>query len=526
MEKLCICSGVALIASLALPGVTRGQCSNTCGSGGHPEGESCVAVDADRTNDGCNLATPAFEVVSAPVTVCGTGSTLEAGGSRDTDWILVSQADLTDADADGNGIVQLQAVLESEFPGVCFILALGDPACSAAAVIGETGFSPGNCATGADAKATVVIADHPNGLVVFVGTGNADGSGIFDGFPCSGGVNDYTVAITLPDSPAACVPGAGPCNEAHGTPGCEDPNCCKIVCDLDSFCCEVEWDPGCVDLAIGAGCAAAPPDCPPGGALELTHSASQTITPFNSVACSPDGGLTTTENSFARSYDLAVIAPGTAIEVNCVAWGIETNSNGAAFGPVAAAINVYSDTTGGTPVGDAPGTGLTLLGSVSPFMIPDDADAIILTGVFSPALAVPANTRMVVELDIPDTSDPNGDGDTSDGTGVWPGSNNGGNLPPPPSGNYIRSASCGLATYGDLAAIGFPGMHIVNVVLADPAVAACPWDCQATPNGVVDVPDLIALLSQWSGGGSCNFDGGVVSITDLIILLANWGACP
>ncbi len=514
MEKKFICTGAASIASLALAVVAHGQCPNACGPGTVAEAEGCVAVDGDRVNDGCNLAIPAFQTVAAPATVCGRGSTLAAGASRDTDWFLITPANLAAADLDDNGIVQVSSALESEFPGVTFVVALGDALCEAVAVIGQIGFSPGGCGAGDNAKVTIVIADHPNGVVVFVGTGNADGSAIVDGFPCTEGLNDYTVAISLPDSPPECAPGSGPCNEAHATPGCEDPDCCKIVCEANSFCCDVEWDADCVADAVAAGCAAILPPCPAGGALELTHSASQTITAFNSVACSPDGGLTTTENAFARSYNLAVIVPGTPIAVNCVAWGIETNSAGDT--EVAATVNVYADTTGGTPVGDGPGAGLTLLGS-APLVIPADAAAEILTAVFAPPLVVAADTRMVVELDIPDTSAI---------TGVWPGSNASGNTPPVPNGNYIRSVSCGLAAYGDLAGIGFPGMHLVNVVIADPAGAPCPWDCQVVPNGSVGINDLLDLLAQWGGAGACNFDGGVVGITDLLKLLANWGACP
>ncbi|MHC4416115.1 MAG: FG-GAP repeat domain-containing protein [Planctomycetota bacterium] len=55
---------------------------------------------------------------------------------------------------------------------------------------------------------------------------------------------------------------------------------------------------------------------------------------------------------------------------------------------------------------------------------------------------------------------------------------------------------------------------------------ACPWDCQATPDGVVGIADLLALLAQWGGPGSCAFDGGPVGINDLLELLANWGQCP
>jgi hypothetical protein len=55
----------------------------------------------------------------------------------------------------------------------------------------------------------------------------------------------------------------------------------------------------------------------------------------------------------------------------------------------------------------------------------------------------------------------------------------------------------------------------------------CPWDCQDTPNGFVDVSDFLALLAQWGQvGTSCDFDGGGVSVTDFLAFLAAWGPCP
>ena len=54
---------------------------------------------------------------------------------------------------------------------------------------------------------------------------------------------------------------------------------------------------------------------------------------------------------------------------------------------------------------------------------------------------------------------------------------------------------------------------------------ACPWDCQALPNGSVGINDLLVLLAQWNLPGSCDFDGGNVGITDLLKLLGEWGPC-
>ncbi len=54
----------------------------------------------------------------------------------------------------------------------------------------------------------------------------------------------------------------------------------------------------------------------------------------------------------------------------------------------------------------------------------------------------------------------------------------------------------------------------------------CPWDCGGDDDGNVGIVDFLALLAQWGGPGSCDFDGGGVGINDFLALLANWGPCP
>ncbi len=57
-------------------------------------------------------------------------------------------------------------------------------------------------------------------------------------------------------------------------------------------------------------------------------------------------------------------------------------------------------------------------------------------------------------------------------------------------------------------------------------VIPCPADLDGS--GVVDVPDLIALLVAWGTdpAGPPDFDGdGVVAVPDLLTLLAAWGPC-
>ena len=52
---------------------------------------------------------------------------------------------------------------------------------------------------------------------------------------------DFTVCVAPAAGSDCCFP--------NGTPGCDDPGCEAIVCDIDPFCCDVEWDQICADEA-------------------------------------------------------------------------------------------------------------------------------------------------------------------------------------------------------------------------------------------------------------------------------------
>jgi spore coat protein A len=58
-------------------------------------------------------------------------------------------------------------------------------------------------------------------------------------------------------------------------------------------------------------------------------------------------------------------------------------------------------------------------------------------------------------------------------------------------------------------------------------VLPCPWDCQPVPDGIVNIPDFLALLAQWGQvDTSCDINGGGVDVTDFLEILAFWGPCP
>jgi hypothetical protein len=43
----------------------------------------------------------------------------------------------------------------------------------------------------------------------------------------------------------------------------------------------------------------------------------------------------------------------------------------------------------------------------------------------------------------------------------------------------------------------------------------------------VNISDFLAILAQWGGPGTCDFDGNnVVDVQDFLAFLANFGPCP
>ena len=82
-------------------------------------------------------------------------------------------------------------------------------------------------------------------------------------------------------------PGSGDCQADNGTPGCEDADCCALVCAVDSFCCDSAWDATCAGLAA-TGCFDGPPP-----ANDECQSATDLSTGDRIVAFSTLGATTT-----------------------------------------------------------------------------------------------------------------------------------------------------------------------------------------------------------------------------------------
>ena len=165
-----------------------GACALDCPAGAIIEAEPCGA----DTNGGCNLAPPAFEVVSCGDTVCGTA--FADAGTRDTDWY-----ELFVPDPDGNGFEQINLTITSQIPVVMFVLELGAPLCSAIALLDDGAGFPFSDACVPGSGSSLCLA-APATYYLFAATGTAAGAGVFDGFPCGGPLgNDYVFTVECKD---------------------------------------------------------------------------------------------------------------------------------------------------------------------------------------------------------------------------------------------------------------------------------------------------------------------------------------
>lgn len=93
------------------------------------------------------------------------------------------------------------------------------------------------------------------------GAGCADFTSIMEAFVTAGNcyllrVGGYagaqgagTINISCDPVNEACLNGQGDCLQPQPSPGCSDVLCCDRICDEDAFCCDVEWDAACADIA-------------------------------------------------------------------------------------------------------------------------------------------------------------------------------------------------------------------------------------------------------------------------------------
>ncbi len=241
----------------------------------------------------------------------------------------------------------------------------------------------------------------------------------------------------------------------------------------------------------------------PCGTTSFTQSVDPvTITQFNSVSCNA-GGLHT-DNSYYRAFDSSAWG-GAALTVCTVQIGIETAAGAGGSQPISCILYDSNDINNlGAPVANVE------------VQVPDQAMTL-----FNIPVVGAVTSGLVVEIFTPD-----GQGV---GNSFFIGSNPNGETGP----SYLAAADCGVVSPTPTGAIGFPGMNIVMTVFGD---AGCViGNCLGDTNndGVVDVTDLVNVISGWGSDGlgqpgrisDLNCDG-IVDVLDLVEVITGWGVCP
>ncbi|MDO8550403.1 MAG: T9SS type A sorting domain-containing protein [Ignavibacteria bacterium] len=193
------------------------------------------------------------------------------------------------------------------------------------------------------------------------------------------------------------------------------------------------------------------------GIVTITHSSSQTIV-TGSVSCNASG--LHTDNSYWRAFNLPSFGISEDYSITDVSIGVDQAIGNGGTQPITCNLYVSSPPfPGGYPAS------LTLIGTTS-INVPDQSLSIFnipVTGV------APVGSELVVEIFTPDGQ--------ATGNSFFIGSNSLGQTGP----SYINATDCGIPTPTDLAAIGFPNMHIVMNVTGDVGIT-CPIGDPTDPN--------------------------------------------
>lgn len=195
----------------------------------------------------------------------------------------------------------------------------------------------------------------------------------------------------------------------------------------------------------------------------ITESTSQTITQGNSVACSSDNGVTTTENHYWRAFNMNTFTGGQEYDITSVDFGIEQATSGSGTGQPLT-VNLYANHGSAFPGGDWQSN---LIGTSGTINIPDQSLTIFNVPITA---TVPAGTlELVMEVMTPDG--------TNVGNAFFIGSNTDAET----GTSYLSAVDCGLTDPTPVGDIGFPNMHIVfNVNGSCPSGSPTPT-ATATP---------------------------------------------
>lgn len=93
-----------------------------------------------------------------------------------------------------------------------------------------------------------------------------------------------------------------------------------------------------------------------------------------------------------------------------------------------------------------------------------------------------------------------------------------------PNGSIRLRFSVGDLASGSVIEAAVDGITITKVDCDD--LDTCPADC-ANDDGIVDVEDILLILGQFGGSGSCDIDdSGIIDVSDILELISAYGPCP
>ena len=348
----------------------------------------------------------------------------------------------------------------------------------------------------------------PDGCVVMTPEQCA---GIADAFY----IGDDEICADCPPVPEVCGPGAGECLIAHVGPGCDDVGCCALVCDDLPLCCILDWDQNCADAAIDTFCIP-PPACGVAGTGDC-------FVANGDVFCEDICGVDPCEGCCELICNLdpfccettwdGICANEAVLNCNCAKEDVPGNNDCIDATEVFVGLKVEVTNLCATPDGPKHATcndGFVVGLGNDVWFIYNAVASGTLTITPTPLDIVLWETQMAVYQgsDCKALSDPPLLCAPKGGVGVLKGTSAG------------RSYLIRLGGQDD-------GPGGVGTLLLELSGAACPWDCESTPEGTVGINDFLELLSQWNQvGSSCDFDGGGVGINAFLDLLAHWGPCP
>lgn len=243
-----------------------GGCQPDCPRGAIDEVENCE----QNLNDPCYFpsASPTLKTIGCGQAACGHVHVSDSVPDIDV-WRFVA------VDLDGDGSSSFQLSFSSGFEGFAALLpANGCPPIASAITFVESAQcleTPGEQLCIAPGEYRIVVA--PGSFPQF-GTSTIE-CDVYDG---------YFVKVTCQEllCQDPCNPDAGSCYESHTTPGCDDIDCCTMICATDPFCCEFNWDGECVAVASDQ-CATPPANDECAAALPLAEG----FTPISTLGAGP-----------------------------------------------------------------------------------------------------------------------------------------------------------------------------------------------------------------------------------------------